>query len=140
MLIRRFILSFSLMLQSLICSAQSESMVVVKSGVFIRDSTTINSNAVGSVKFGEMVAVLNEPSAKDVVNGMKGNWVKIKYNTYTGYVFDAYLGNFIKRDKNSLKIILSILDSTPRVEKSSILTVISIGTVFLTKLMYLRLR
>jgi hypothetical protein len=47
-----------------------------------------------------MVQILNEPRAKDVLNGMKGNWVKIKYNTYTGYVFDAYLGNFIKRDKN----------------------------------------
>lgn len=68
MQIRTFILSFSLMLQSLICLAESESMVVVKSGVFIRDSTTINSNAIGSVKFGEMVQVLNEPSAKDVVS------------------------------------------------------------------------
>jgi uncharacterized protein YgiM (DUF1202 family) len=81
MQIRTFIFSFSLILQSLICSAQSESMVVVKSGVFIRDSTTINSNAVGSVKFGQMVQILNEPSAKDGLNGMKGNWVKIKYNT-----------------------------------------------------------
>jgi hypothetical protein len=98
MQIRRFIASFSLLLISLICPAQSEFMVVVKSGVFIRDSTTINSNVVGSVKFGQMVQVLNGPRAKDEVNGMKGNWLKIKYNTYAGYIFDAYLGNFMKRD------------------------------------------
>jgi hypothetical protein len=74
--------------------------VVVKSGILIRDSTTVNSNAVGSVKFGEMVQILDDPGIKDTVNGMKGNWVKIKCNRYTGYVFAAYLGRFAKRDKS----------------------------------------
>jgi hypothetical protein len=74
-------------------------MVVARSGIFIRDSTTINSKSLCSVKFGEMVQLMYEVKTEDTVDGMKGNWIKVKYNMCTGYVFDNYLGNFIKQDE-----------------------------------------
>ncbi|HYG00802.1 MAG TPA: SH3 domain-containing protein [Chryseosolibacter sp.] len=97
---KTLIVSISLLLQCLICAAQYESMVVVKSGISIREEPTLNSNKVASVKFGEMVEVLNQNEQKDTVDGMNGNWVRIAYDQYVGYVFDAYLGRFAKHDKN----------------------------------------
>jgi len=110
---RTYLLSSLFTLTTLICIAQNELMVVAKSGLFIRDSTTINAKSVCSVKFGEMVEILERTTPKVTLNGMKGRWTKIKYNTCTGYVFDAYLGSFQKRDKKFPKNYPQYLDLEP---------------------------
>ncbi|MFZ6009693.1 MAG: SH3 domain-containing protein [Bacteroidota bacterium] len=96
-----YLLASVLAFSNLFCIAQTEMMVVAKSGIAIRESATTKAKSVGSVKFGEMVLLIDhqEPSTPDTVDGMTGEWFKAKYNGVTGYVFDAYLGNFRKQDK-----------------------------------------
>ena len=77
-----------------------EYMVTVRSGVFIRDSSGVQSKAVGSVKYKEVIQVIDRPFRTDFVNGIQGEWLKVKYGSHTGYIFDAYLGDYRKRDKS----------------------------------------
>lgn len=97
---KKIIISFAFLVKSMLCFAQTELMVVVKSGIVIRESATIKSKPIGSIKFGEMVDLLYEAGIADTVNEMPGKWVKVKHGKHSGYIFDQYLGNFEKHNKN----------------------------------------
>lgn len=95
----RLLILMIILLPVAVVHAQNELMVAAKSGVYVRDSAATGSKALCSVAFGEMVTILGSSSQKVVVDGMNGYWYKVKRNSCTGYVFNAYLTQIQKRDK-----------------------------------------
>ncbi|MEQ9167726.1 MAG: SH3 domain-containing protein, partial [Fulvivirga sp.] len=74
-------------------------MIAANSGVYVRTHPSQDSEKLCSIKFGEMVEIMNEGRKEGIVDGMKGNWWKVKYNDCIGYVFDAYLANMKKSNE-----------------------------------------
>ena len=102
--LKKILIIFLINLSILGCLAQGNEaqsdklMVASPSGVFIRDTSSLISNKICSIQFGEMVTLLGRTFERDTVNGMIGEWWKIKYNSCTGYVFNNYLANIHKEN------------------------------------------
>jgi hypothetical protein len=75
------------------------------SGLKIR-SEPGGSNAIGKVPYGEKVIVLPQPwgFADNLLQfeteGIKGNWVKVRYKDISGFVFDGFLTDLPVSDMN----------------------------------------
>jgi len=70
--------------------SQNRMWVIVKSGVYLRESSNIKSKIICLIPFGKDVFLLNE-KRPEKINKINGNWQKVKYNNLVGWSFDGYL-------------------------------------------------
>lgn len=60
------------------------------SRVRLRESASLDSDIITQVPDGEAVKII-EKSDFDIIDGYSGNWYRVEYNWYTGYVWGRYL-------------------------------------------------
>lgn len=80
-------------------------------GVNLRSEANINSTRITTIKKGEEVYVTDNSFEETQLNGLKGKWLKVKYNSNEGYIFNAYLEEESGTSKFIRKNILSIFGS-----------------------------
>ena len=100
--------------------AQDYYYIIAKSGLNVRENTSLNSQKVAKIPFGVVVKKIENTNKELIItdNGekIKGNWVKIEYNNYgylvneeeeqfsrEGFVFDAFLKP-LKDEKISIPV------------------------------------
>ena len=77
-------------------------------GLNLRSEANINSARLTTIKKGEEVSVTDNSLEETQLNGLKGKWLKVKYNSQEGFIFSAYLDEesgtwkFIWKNKLSL--------------------------------------
>ncbi len=71
--------------------AQSKTRYVTATGLNMRESESVTSKVVLSLKQGDAVELLGYKSTPTVVNGNKGSWVQVSASGKRGYVFDFHL-------------------------------------------------
>ena len=65
---------------------------IAKSGLNIRNKPVLEGSKVGRIPFGERLELLETVlEAKDQFEGISGYWVKVQYDSISGYVFDGFL-------------------------------------------------
>lgn len=64
-------------------------------GLKIRDNPSLSGNVFCTMNLGEKVVVAEVLSGNSaqVIEGFKGNWVKIKYKAFEGFAFDGFLSS-----------------------------------------------
>ena len=82
-------------------------------GLKLRESHSLSSRVLASMKLGEKVVVQSvfqtDRTYYQVIEGFTGHWVKIKYDTLVGFAFDGFLSalpvpreNIISKENRSL--------------------------------------
>lgn len=75
--------------------------IISQEGLNLRDQPMINSGKIVLMPYDSEVIILDEEKAKDTIDNIKGNWIKVKYNNVEGWAFDAYLDCIV--DRNDIK-------------------------------------
>jgi hypothetical protein len=71
--------------------AKSEyAYVVPESGLHIRKEPSKNSSSLGLIPFGNILEVVSKAIKDDIIDGNKGCWFKVKWNSIEGYSFNYY--------------------------------------------------
>lgn len=65
--------------------------VTAKSGLSLRDSSSVHSTKVGVIPFGQKVIAASTPIGRDVFSHRSGHWIKVNYGNQEGYVFSGFL-------------------------------------------------
>ncbi len=60
-------------------------------GLNLRSEANINSTRLTTIKKGEEVSVTDNSLEETQLNGLKGKWLKVKFNSQEGFIFSAYL-------------------------------------------------
>lgn len=60
-------------------------------GLNLRAEPNNNSEVLAKIPFWHLVDLCGLAYVTDTINGVKGNWTKVRYGESKGYVFDAYL-------------------------------------------------
>ncbi|HZV69457.1 MAG TPA: SH3 domain-containing protein [Saprospiraceae bacterium] len=66
-------------------------IVLAKSGINLRDSTSATSKKIQSVPFGTKLVTLDQPRDYVRIEKRSGSWIKVKYGSVTGYAFSGFL-------------------------------------------------
>lgn len=65
--------------------------VSAKDGINLREEASTKSQVLKKIPYGMEVQSKHAEQVKDTINNINGQWIKISYGGYTGFVFDAYL-------------------------------------------------
>lgn len=68
-----------------------EYYVIATSGLNLREEPNSNSSVMIKIGYGEMVVRLGDSKIQESIEEIHGNWLKVKYKDYVGYVFDPFL-------------------------------------------------
>jgi hypothetical protein len=82
---------FAFLLTTIAAFAQSKTRYVTATGLNLRETESVTSKVVLSLKQGDAVELLGYKSAPTVVNGNSGSWVQVSARGKRGYVFDFHL-------------------------------------------------
>jgi len=77
-----------------------------RSGLSMRSVADLNAEKDTLVRYGESVFLIKTMDSTFMVNGLKGNWLKVKYADKLGYVFSAYLNEFPIKVKEGKHVYL----------------------------------
>lgn len=72
----------------------------------LREEPSVKSKKIINIPKSERVALLEESTIEEKINGLQGKWVRIKWNSYSGWVFDAFLVNEIESLDNAIKALI----------------------------------
>ena len=72
-------------------SAQNKTRYVKSDGLNIRETESVTSRVIVTLKKGDAVELLGYKSKPTIVNGNKGAWVQVSFAKKQGYVFDFHL-------------------------------------------------
>ena len=109
MKILKQILAIGFMFNLALLCAQQQAYVIADNGLTIRDKPDVSSERLGKLNYGDEIEITEQTNIELVIidDGKKivGNWVKIKANSKSGYVFNGYLSKekFIKGIEVHLK-------------------------------------
>ena len=109
MKILKQILAIGFMFNMAFLCAQQQAYVIADNGLTIRDKPDVSSERLGKLNYGDEIEITEQTNIELVIidDGKKivGNWVKIKANSKSGYVFNGYLSKekFIKGIEVHLK-------------------------------------
>jgi hypothetical protein len=92
----------------------TNAFVLALSGLRLREFPGTASKILTTIPFASKVTLMRDPTlARNEDDGylfdadsIRGNWVSVKYQGKTGYVFDAYLGNQIHKMNKASYLIL----------------------------------
>ena len=95
MKILKQILAIGFMFNLALLCAQQQAYVIADNGLTIRDKPDVSSERLGKLNYGDEIEITEQTNIELVIidDGKKivGNWVKIKANSKSGYVFNGYL-------------------------------------------------
>ena len=109
MKILKQILAIGFMFNLALLCAQQQAYVIADNGLTIREEPDVSSERLGKLHYGDEIEITEQTNIELVIidDGKKivGNWVKIKTNSKSGYVFNGYLSKekFIKGIEVHLK-------------------------------------
>lgn len=66
-------------------------MITAKSGLKLRDSTSIHSKNISVIPFGGKVISKSLPIKRDEIENKFGTWIEVSYNDNTGFVFSGFV-------------------------------------------------
>jgi len=102
----KYLLTILIITLSLCLKAQQIEYVKAKNGLNLRAEPNLNSNKLGKLDFGAPVTLLDRTetqlSVEDQGSTIRGNWVKVKYESIIGFVFDGYLTSGFKENSYSV--------------------------------------
>jgi hypothetical protein len=63
------------------------------SGLNLREKPNVDSRQIELLNYGDLIIVKSQPNKNSVteVNGISGNWIKVKTKNTSGYVFDFWI-------------------------------------------------
>ncbi|HOF34234.1 MAG TPA: hypothetical protein PK624_09955 [Spirochaetota bacterium] len=64
--------------------------IKAESGLNLRDSSSISSKSIVIIPFGSKVEYLSDSGVKDLIEGIGGKWIEVKWNEFTGHVFSGF--------------------------------------------------
>ncbi|MCG6142785.1 SH3 domain-containing protein [Leptospira mtsangambouensis] len=76
-------------------------IVNAKSGLNLRESPRINGKIVVSIPYKQPVTIIEKTTLSESIEGIQGNWLKIRWFTNEGYIFGGFLKKFENFEKDS---------------------------------------
>ncbi len=99
---------------SAISDDPTSAFVLAFSGLRLREFPGTASKVLTTIPFASKVTLMRDPTLSRSeddgylfdADSIRGNWVSVKYQGKTGYVFDAYLGNGIRKMNKASYLIM----------------------------------
>jgi len=73
--------------------------VIAKSGLLLREGPGLKSRPFQKISFTSEVDVIANSEVIEIINNLKGSWLKITYKGKTGYIFSRYIAPQIPFNK-----------------------------------------
>ncbi len=99
----RFALFFIITLSFFTISCQKYSYTNASPSLVLREDANKESKNIVNIPVAQKIMIIEETEKVEEINGKKGKWIKIKWKTYTGWVFDAYLTKELSIESYKLK-------------------------------------
>lgn len=78
-----------------------EGIVIVKSGVILRETPSADSARVGKIPFNGKVQVVKRTSYEEEIEGIRGAWLQVKFRELDGYVFGGFVREIEPDDESN---------------------------------------
>ncbi|PJZ23924.1 hypothetical protein CH352_18790 [Leptospira hartskeerlii] len=76
--------------------------ITAAKGLNLRSEPNVQSEAIILIPAGKIVAVKEKSKQpSELINGISGNWLKVKYTWHEGWIFDGYLSQINSLSKNA---------------------------------------
>jgi len=95
-------------MNNIICFSQ-EYYCASYNGLKLRSEPTLESEALGVVRFGEKVTFIEREWNEKQIKNRVGQWTLVEYNSLKGYVFSAYLSRVQISDPRTAKSVLDFI-------------------------------
>lgn len=80
--------------------------------LMLRERPTIHSKVIGVIPNKHIVKLIEKTNNTEIINNIKGTWVKVNWSNKIGYVFGGYLSNIDIDRVTSLKSDITTIDLT----------------------------
>ena len=87
----KLLLIISTLISSLLFAENSTFYVFAKSGLNLRTQANTNATILTTIAYAEPVTLISGYEGEITIDHIKGNWIKVKYKTFTGYLVNTYL-------------------------------------------------
>lgn len=78
--------------------------VISKNGLLLRANHSLNSEKLLLIPYNENVRIINTDGPYEKINSFYAKWVKVNYMNKTGWVYSAYLEDFMKLEEYKFKL------------------------------------
>ncbi len=84
----------ALFAQDLVYKTGDQLYVFAKSGLNLRAETSISSDVISKINYGESIEIIGPTDHYDLIEHRKGIWLAVSYQNQIGYLFSGYLSKW----------------------------------------------
>ena len=86
--------SFNGKAQHIETSSSKELNCLAINGLTLRNSPSVKGDKISVIPYGSKLTLLKHSGNIETIGGFHGEWVQVKFQEATGYVFDAYISGY----------------------------------------------